>query len=381
MLIGYHLYVLTHDPLSLGWLGLGQAIPAIGLVLFGGVVADRFNRRMLVLACWASEGVVCLLLAATAMLGTQQAIMMLYAAGFLTGCIGAVQSPATTGLESDLVPEAGAMRSLSVLASATQATGLVGPVLASILFDLITPEGAYGVLAVVLVLACLLLRLVPTPPQPRLASHGDGVMANVREGLSFAFNDQVLLGSMALDLFAVFFGGATALLPAYASDVLGIGATGFGILRAAMPVGSLLAMLAAVRRPPNRFAGLTMHAAVAGFGIAIITFALSRNFVLSFVALALAGACDGMSVVIRRAVLRLGTPGPMRGRIAAVRMVFVNSSNQLGDFESGMLAAAIGIVPAVWVGGVITLAVVAITAWRAPKLLRLNLSEFSVAEG
>lgn len=380
-LIGYHLYALTRDPQTIGWLGLCQAIPAIGLVLFGGVVADRFDRKSLVLGSCASQALVCVLLALTSLQGDRQTIVMLYVAGFLMGCIGAVLSPLVNGLESDLVPAESAMRHMSVLSSFTQASWLLGPAVASVLFDLITPQGDYAALAAMLLIGAAVLSCVSVPPQPRLAASAASVIAHVGEGLRFAFNDQVLLGSMALDLFAVFFGGATALLPAYASDVLGIGSTGFAILRSAMPVGSLLAMLIVVRHPPNRRAGLAMHAAVAGFGLAIILFALSRNVVVSFVALGLAGACDAISVVVRRAVLRLAAPGAMRGRLAAVRMVFINSSNELGDFESGMLAGAIGIVPTVWVGGVITLCVVAITAWRAPKLRRLDLSTFRAADG
>jgi MFS family permease len=182
-----------------------------------------------------------------------------------------------------------------------------------------------------------------------------------------------MIGSMALDLFAVFFGGATALLPIFATDILHVGPAGFGVLRAAMSVGGLAAMLVAVRHPPRARAGLALHLAIAGFGLSIITFALSTSFVLSVIALTLAGACDGVSMVVRQAILRLVAPPAMRGRISAVRSVFINSSNELGDFESGVMAKFLGAVPAVWIGGVITLVVVAATAACAPKLLKLDL--------
>jgi MFS family permease len=167
-------------------------------------------------------------------------------------------------------------------------------------------------------------------------------VARIVEGIRVVMADQILVGSMAIDLFAVFFGGATALLPIFATDILHVGPTGFGVLRAAMSVGSLLAMLVAVRHPPRARAGLALHLAVAGFGIAIITFALSRNYLLSVFALCMAGAADGVSMVVRQAILRLVAPGPMRGRISAVRSVFISSSNELGEFESGVLAKLVG---------------------------------------
>ena len=166
----------------------------------------------------------------------------------------------------------------------------------------------------------------------------------------------------------------------FATDILHVGPTGFGLLRAAISVGSLLAMLAAVRYPPRARAGLALFLSIAGFGVAIIVFALSRNFVLSLLALAAVGACDGVSMVIRQAILRLIAPGPMRGRISAVRSVFINSSNELGDFESGMLAGAVGAVAAVWLGGAMTLLVVGVTAWRAPRLVSLDLGALERAQ-
>ncbi len=374
MLLGYHLYELTHDPLSLGWLGLAQAVPAIGLVLFGGVVADRFSRQRVALVGRAIYAALCGLLALTSTIGGHSAVLGIYAVGFLIGCASAFITPANQGLETDELPDGNALRAASMLSSAGQACMLLGPVSASFLFGATGPGVTYLVLAIGFALSGIILARAVPPRPPHGVERGQSVLARISEGLHYVLNDQILVGSMALDLFAVFFGGATALLPIFASDILHVGPTGFGLLRSAMAIGSLAAMLIAVRYPPKRYAGLVFHGVIAGFGIAIITFALSRNFALSFVALLLAGMCDGTSVVVRRAILRLAAPGAMRGRITAVRMVFISSSNELGDFESGMLAGAIGAVPAVWVGGVVTLAVVALTAWRAPKLRALDLS-------
>ena len=363
-MLGYHLYALTHDPLSLGWLGLVEAGPAISLVLFGGVVADRFSRQRVALVGRMVFMALCLMLAATSQVGGRTAELGIYIVGFLIGCANAFITPANQGLEADELPDGDTMRGASLLSSLGQAAMLSGPVVSSILFDVGGASTTYFCLAVMFGLSGLTLARYVVPRPPLGIRRGDSIAARIGEGLRFAFSEQVLLGSMALDLFAVFFGGATALLPVFASDILHVGPTGFGILRSAMSVGSLLAMLIAVRHPPQ----------------AIIIFALSHNFVISFLALMVAGMCDGTSVVIRRAILRLAAPGEMRGRIAAVRMVFINSSNELGDFESGMLAGAIGAVPAVWVGGLITLAVVGLTAWRAPKLLGLNMADLEAQE-
>ena len=352
-----------------------QAIPAITLVLFGGVVADRFSRQRVALVGRGVFAVLCLVLSATAAMGGSVAVMGIYVVALLVGCASAFTNPANQGLEADELPDGDTLRAASVLTSIIQVGMLSGPVAASFMYGIIGASLTYLCLAVIFVLSGLMLiRFVP--PRPAMGvNHGDSILARIGEGLRFVKSDQILLGSMALDLFAVFFGGATALLPVFASDILHVGPTGFGILRSAMSVGSLLAMIVAVRHPPSRHAGVAFHAVIAGFGVAIIAFAFSRNFYLSCAVLVLAGMCDGISVVVRRAILRLGAPGAMRGRITAVRMVFVSSSNELGDFESGMLAGAIGAVSAVWVGGVITLGVVAATAFLAPKLLKLDLEK------
>lgn len=373
VLLGFHLYSLTHDPLTLGWLGLAQAVPAISLVLYGGVIADRHSRRTVALIGRTTFAGLALLLALGTLAGPSAMVWIIYVVGFLLGAAAAFTTPAVSGLEAEVIPAQGALRSVSILGSASQAAALAGPVIGSAVFGLFGASPTYAMLAAMFAASAAIIRLAVPNRRAPPRSRGDGALTRIAEGIRYVLADQVLIGSMALDLFAVFFGGATALLPIFATDILHVGPLGFGFLRAAMSVGSLTAMLIAVRHPPRAQAGLVLHVAIAGFGIAIITFALSRDFMLSFAALAVAGACDGVSMVIRQAILRLIAPGPMRGRIAAVRSVFINSSNELGDFESGMLAGAIGAVPAVWVGGVITLVVVGVTAWRAPGLRRLDL--------
>ena len=202
----------------------------------------------------------------------------------------------------------------------------------------------------------------------------ESVGTRIRAGVAFVFADQVLVASMALDLLAVLFGGAIALLPVFATDILRVGATGFGLLNAAPAVGSLAMMLVVLRVPPQRRAGRAFLGSVAGFGMATIVFALSDNIVLSLLALAAAGACDAVSVVVRVAIVRLSAPENMRGRVAAVSSLFIGASNEIGAFESGVAATIFGTRRAVWLGGLLTLAVVAATAWRAPLLARLDLA-------
>lgn len=213
---------------------------------------------------------------------------------------------------------------------------------------------------------------VPERPAPVRVATGGAVVAIVR-GLRTVFSNQVMVGSMLLDLFAVFFGGANAMLPVFAASILHVGPAGLGLLRAAPAAGGLAAMLFATRHPPRARAGLALHLAVAGFDVSIIVFGLSTSFALSLAALVCAGVCDGVSMVIRQSIMQLIAPDGMRGRIAAVRSVFIISSNELGDFESGVAASLLGAAPAVWLGGMVTLAVVAVTAWRAPGLRRLDL--------
>lgn len=373
MLLGFHLYQLTQDPMTLGWLGLAQAVPAITLVLYGGVIADRHSRRTVTLIGRGAYAALAMMLALGSQSGPGALVWILYAAGFLLGCATAFTSPAVSGLEAEVVPSDAALRGVSILGSASQAAALSGPVLGSMLFEAAGPSLFYATLSLLFMLsnAIILLRVVDRPALPRTV--GDGALTRIAEGVRYVIGDQILIGSMALDLFAVFFGGAAALLPVFATDILHVGPTGFGFLRAAISVGSLSAMLIAVRHPPRVHAGLALHLAIAGFGVAIIVFAFSRSYALSLLALILAGACDGVSMVVRQSILRLVAPGPMRGRISAVRSVFINSSNELGDFESGMLAGAIGPVAAVWLGGIVTLLVVGTTAWKAPRLRRLDL--------
>jgi MFS family permease len=370
VLLGLHVYELTHSALALGWLGLAEAVPAIALVLPGGYVADRARRRHVVAATRLTLGALALVLAIWSRHGQ---VGLLYAIAFLAGGVRAFDDPAATGLEAEILPRDQLLNAVSLIASAGRISTLLGPVFGTLLYAWAGPEITFACVGLLLaasattILAGIAPRRAPPPTQSRM-------LAAIHEGLRFVFASQVIVGSMALDLFAVFFGGVTGLLPIFAEGILHAGPAGVGLLRGAASAGALVAMLIATRHPPRARAGVVLHLAVAGFGVGIIVFGLSRDLWLSVAALMFAGACDGTSVVVRRAIVRVAAPDALRGRVAAVRGLFINASNELGSFESGVLASLVGAVPAVWLGGMVTLGVVGITAWRAPRLLRLDLT-------
>ena len=370
VLLGVHVYELTRDPLALGWLGLSEAVPAIGLVLLGGHIADRASRR----AVLATTRLALAFLAAFLAFESRGIhVGLLYAVAFLAGGVRAFDDPASTGLEAQILPRAQLLNAVSLIASVQRVAGLAGPVLGAIMYQALGPELTFASVAALLALSAtvILTGIMRRPPPPPT---NDNAIAAIAAGLRYVFASQVIVGSMALDLFAVFFGGVTGLLPLFAIDILHVGPAGVGLLRAASSIGGLATLLVATRHPPRAHAGGALLTAVAGFGLGIIVFAFSRNLALSLAALAFAGACDAISMVIRKSIVRVAAPDAMRGRVAAVRGLFVNTSNELGTFESGVLASLLGAVPAVWLGGVVTLAVVGITAWTAPKLRRLDLT-------
>ena len=377
VLLGFQVFEVTRNPLDLGWLGLIEAVPGIGLVLYGGHVADRHRRRTILLI--TSAGLVVLALAAAmASRFAPGAVWPLFGIGFLLGIVRAFEDPAAAGLEAQVVPMAALVRGTALLTTTARLAAVMGPVLGGFAYGWAGPAWTYAVIA--LLFGGALVALLPIPNPPPVGERDEqGAVVRIVEGVRFVLHDQLLLGSMLLDLFAVFFGGAAALLPAIATEILHVGPTGFGVLRSAMAAGALVAALFAARMLPERRAGRALLWVIGGFGLAIVVFGVSRVLWLSVLALFLAGMCDGMSVVIRRAILRIASPEGMRGRIAAVKSVFVGSSNELGAFESGVAASLMGVSAAVWSGGLVTLAIVGATAVLFPKLRRLDLREMAQA--
>jgi transmembrane secretion effector len=275
--------------------------------------------------------------------------------------------------EAHVVPRELYVGAAALQSSVWQGCAIVGPALGGIAYDLVGAAATYGMIAVLFALAGFAVWTIRSRPIPERVE-GESIVRSIALGVRYVFGDQILVGSMALDLFAVLFGGAIALLPAFAKDVLHVGAAKFGLLNAAPSVGALLVMIWSTRHPPIKHAGRNLLLSVAGFGVSMIVFALSTDFWLSLCALAASGGFDGISMVIRKSILRIMSPNQLRGRIAAVSSIFIGSSNEIGAFESGVAAKLLGTVRSVWVGGVVTLAVVAVTAAIAPRLRRIDLS-------
>jgi MFS family permease len=362
--VGWQIYDITHRALDLGLIGLVQFIPSFVLVLPAGHVADIFERRRIVFICQAIEGAATLLLAVGSWLNwfDESAILGIV---FVIGCARAFEFPTMQALLPSMVPPSLLSRAMAAGSSASMTAMIVGPALGGFLY-VAGADVVYGVSALLfLVAAALMWRLkLELPPQKREPA----TLKSVFAGITFIRHRPVVLGAISLDLFAVLLGGATALLPVFARDILHTGPWGLGLLRAAPAVGALGMSVYLARKPLTRNVGHIMFWCVAGFGVATVIFGLSRSFSLSLVALLAMGALDMVSMVIRAALVQLETPDNMRGRVSAVNAIFINTSNQLGEFESGMTAAWWGAVPATVIGGIGTLVVVGLWMWGFPAL-------------
>ena len=370
--VAFQVYELTGEPLALGLLGLVEAIPALGLMLFGGHVADRRDRRSIIIVTGSLLVVGTLALALLSLDPSTLGLGGILAVVFLIGVAAGFERPALTAFETQVIPIEQATQGASWTGSMWTGGAIVGPALAGVAIAFLGIPATYLLLAVLMAVAVLLVTRISRKPMPQ-PEEGEGVIESLTSGVRYVVRHQVLLASMALDLFAVFFGGAIALLPVFASDILGVGPIGLGLLRTAPSVGALLAMLATARFPPKRRAGPILLVCVAIFGLSMLVFGLSTTFVLSMGALFVAGLADGVSVVIRIVIVRVESPEAMRGRIASVNHVFISASNELGAFESGVAATLLGVVPSVIAGGLVTLVIVAAVAWLAPELRRLDL--------
>jgi MFS family permease len=372
--VGYQMYRLTGDPLALGMVGLAEAVPFIVLALGGGLVADRVDRRRIALAALITMALASLSLLTLARregaLGKESVRAAIYTIIAVGGVCRSFLQPARTALAAQLAPAGLHAPAVAWRTGLFQLAAVAGPALGGLVCAGAGVPGAYGLSAGLLVLAALLMARVRTQVRTGRAPPRS-LLHSLYEGFAFLRADSVLLPAILLDLFAVLFGGAVALLPVFASDILHVGARGFGFLRAAPAAGALVASALLAVRPPRR-AGRALLVSVAGFGLAMIVFALSRSFGLSLLMLAASGALDMVSVLVRSTLLQLRVPEHMLGRVASINQIFIGSSNEIGAFESGLAARLLGTVPGVVFGGAVTLAVVAVAAWRAPSLRRLG---------
>lgn len=373
--VGWHVYEITRDPFSLGLIGLAEVLPYFCVAPFAGYLVDHLPRRRLGMAACAGLATTAGLLAVFA-LGwlPVRGIWPIYAAIALGGCARAFLGPVYNALFARVLKRGQFARGASIGSVVFQAGLVLGPAIGGVLVGWAGKHVAYATAAAVALVAVLALaRLQVSEPAPILQR--GPVFASIREGLRFVFGHQVLLAALALDMFAVLFGGAISLAPAFIQEILHYGPEGLGILRAAPALGAVSVGLWLARRPLQANAGRTLLFAVAGFGACIIGFGLSTHFWLSALFLLMSGACDGVSVVLRSTILQLATPDEMRGRVSSINGIFIGSSNELGAFYAGSMARLLGLVPAVVLGGFVTLGVVATTARLAPRLRRLDLRE------
>lgn len=376
--VGWQVYEITRDPLSLGLIGLAEALPSMAVSLYAGHVADVVNRKKIILitvgillAC----SVALLLFAAnTGQLLQQFGAAPIYATIFMSGIARGFLSPANFSLLPQLVPRALFTNAVTLNSTFWEAAAIGGPMLAGLIYAGWGLQAAY-VSDVLLVAASITLyALVTRQPLPPI-SEEQGVVQKIKAGLSFVFNNQIILSAITLDLFAVLFGGAVALLPVFATDILLVGKFEFGVLRAAPGIGALLMAVYITHHPIRKKMGKILLWSVAGFGFTMIGFGLSKIYYLSVLLLLLSGMFDSVSVIIRSTLIQTLTPENMKGRVAAVNNIFIGSSNELGALESGVAAKLLGVIPSVVFGGHATLLVVGITAWRAKKLRILNAVE------
>lgn len=372
--VGWHVYELTRDPWMLGLIGLAEVLPYFCVAPFAGHLVDVLPRRRLGTVAACGLAVTPLLLVAIANGWWNAGLVAIYAAIALTGCVRAFLGPVYNALFARVLPREQYVRGASLGSIVFQSGLVLGPALGGALVGLAGKPAAYGVAAGFAAMAAVaMMRLRVSEPAPQLQRAP--IFASIAEGGRFVFGHPVLLGALALDMFAVMFGGAISLAPAFIQEILHYGPEGLGILRAAPALGAVAVGVWLARHPLDRHAGRILLWAVAGFGLCMIGFGLSTVFWLSAAFLLLSGVCDGVSVVTRSTIMQLATPDHMRGRVSSINGLFVGSSNEIGAFYAGSMARLLGLVPAVVLGGCVTIGVAAITAWRAPRLRRLHFSD------
>jgi MFS family permease len=364
--IGWQIYSITHSAYALGLVGLAQFVPMFVLTLVVGHVADRYDRRTIAYVCQAIEGVGALLLCAGAWHGWSS-VAPIYAIATVTGAARAFESPSMAALLPNLIPRSQLQQATAWSTSANQTAMILGPAMGGLLYGL----GAlvvYGAVTVAFLAAAFAVAAIKIDEAVRMRAPLS--FEALFSGIGFIKSKPVILGALSLDLFAVLLGGATALLPVFARDILHTGPWGLGVLRAAPAAGALAGSIFLAHFPLRKRAGTALFGGVIAFGFATIVFGLSRNIVLSLIALAALGASDVISVVVRTSLVQLQTPDEMRGRVGAINSLFIGTSNQLGEFESGMTAGLFGTVPAVLIGGIGTIVIALLWMRLFPSLKR-----------
>ena len=381
VIISFHIYHLTQNPLSLGLIGLCEAIPAISISLYGGYVADKSEKRGLLLKIFFGVFLCSLIMLVSTTrqmhtyIPTSYIVPIMYLMVFGIGIARGFFSPTSFSIMAQIVPKKLYPNSSTWNSSSWQLASILGPAVGGLIY------GFYGIT----VTYCVILTFISISlicifflkPHPPTYIPKESIVKSLTQGVQFVFKNKMMLGAMSLDLFSVFFGGAVALLPVFANDILKVGSEGLGFMRAAASLGAVLSMLVMTRFSPMNKPWRNLLIAVTGFGTSIICYGLSKNFYLTLVLLFAEGAFDSVSVIIRSTIMQLLTPDEMRGRVSAVNSMFIGSSNEIGAFESGLTAKLMRTVPAVVFGGSMTIIVAGITYFKTKNLTRLTLNEIN----
>jgi MFS family permease len=368
--VGWQVYALRKNPLDLGWVGLAQFVPMLAFSLLGGQVADRFERKKILSVAYITWMATVLGMAITTALGTVNLTLFLVLL-FVQGTIRAFSNPAAHAYVTQVVPENELKKGVALSATVWQISTISGPLLGGLMYGFFGgATWVYGFCAVFSLLGVILLSRVQSTSHEKTQDKLS--LASLFSGVDYVRKNKMILGCISLDLFAVLFGGATALLPAYASDILHTGPTGLGVLRAAPAFGAILTSLILAKRPIKTKVGYWLFVHVTLFGLATIGFGISKWIGLSFLMLFITGASDMVSVVIRMTLVQAATPASMRGRVSAVNSIFISASNELGEFESGVTASWLGVIPSVVLGGIGSIVVAALWAWKFPELRKME---------
>lgn len=381
VIIGFHIYHLTKDPLALGLVGLCEAIPAISIALYGGYVADKSEKRGLLLKVFAGVFLCSLIMLVIttnqmhAYVPVSYIVPIMYLMVFGIGIARGFFSPATFSLMAQIIPKKLYPNSSTWNSSSWQAASILGPATGGLIYGFYGITATYSVILAFIAIALVCIFFLKSHPPTYIPK--ESIIKSLTEGVHFVFKNKMMLGAMSLDLFSVFFGGAVALLPVFANDILKVGSEGLGFMRAAASSGAVITMLAMTRFSPMNKPWRNLLIAVTGFGTSIICYGLSKNFYLTLLFLFMEGAFDSISVIIRSTIMQLLTPDEMRGRVSAVNSMFIGSSNEIGAFESGLTAKLMRTVPAVVFGGSMTILVAGITYLKTKGLMKLTLQEIN----
>lgn len=389
VVVGFYVYELTKSTFALGLLGIFEAVPAIGIALYGGYISDKSEKRKMLFLIYSAVFISSFIMfvvthsSMKSYLSTEWILIIIYGMIFCNGVARAFNAPATFTVYANSVPRELYPKASTWSSSSWQMAAILGPAAGGLLYgfsyELTGIPGITSTFLLILLMIGIALWLIVVflKTYPPVFAPKENIWKSISEGLRFVFQSRLMLGAMSLDLFSVFFGGAVALLPVFAEDILHVGAEGLGIMRAMISAGAVITLLAMSKFSPMGRPWRNLLIAVVGFGLSIICFGLSRNFYLSLACLFLYGAFDSVSVIIRGTVIQLLVPDEMRGRVSSVNSMFISSSNEIGDFESGTVASLIGTVPAVIFGGCMTLLIVVITYWKTKSLVSLSLEDIN----